>query len=209
MAIDLEKRVGIATKVEVADWVEKLAGPTLALRSERIALMERAAADLSPRRTPSLRPGPGFHEEVTLLEQVEREGSSATPAGTAAPPRNAGGAPAVLLALGIFVLFCVVGAGAGFALRAPKRASAPVAAAPPIAPRAAESVAATKTAPPTIASSAPPPAVRKAPPPVAAAKPKPKPEPEPEPASTATCDPPFTIDEAGHRHYKLSCLPKE
>jgi eukaryotic-like serine/threonine-protein kinase len=55
IAVDLEKRVGLATPTEVTEWVERLAKDVLEARSNLVAAMEAVANDLVP---PESKPPP-------------------------------------------------------------------------------------------------------------------------------------------------------
>jgi eukaryotic-like serine/threonine-protein kinase len=58
MASDIESKIGLVDRAEIARWVEKLAKPTLDKRAAKVAAMEKAAKDLQPSgpstRMPSL-----------------------------------------------------------------------------------------------------------------------------------------------------------
>jgi serine/threonine-protein kinase len=49
MAIDLEKRIGLASPTEIAEWVEQLASEVLATRARMVSAMEAASAKLAPK----------------------------------------------------------------------------------------------------------------------------------------------------------------
>lgn len=82
MAIDLERRVGLASPNEVADWVEHLAHDVLAARSAIVNAMETAAAELvADTNVP-----PASFAQVAPLAPPAQSGSQ--PAVPAAPPIN-------------------------------------------------------------------------------------------------------------------------
>jgi eukaryotic-like serine/threonine-protein kinase len=94
MAIDLERKVGLAPASEIAAWVERIAHKVLAERSANVAAMERAAVDLVASESTS--PPPAFASEPELpgadadAEGTGSETSSAvmsthTPPGDARP----------------------------------------------------------------------------------------------------------------------------
>lgn len=285
MALDLERKVGLAPPSEVGEWVEKNAPEALRHRAERVAAMEKVSGDLVPidsvppppneldapfsddirpplASTPNQEltklmdgaPPPPASSDAGLASQTSTSSQSGvsgvtngTPIGTAMPiPLAPAQTPrrdlAPIIAL---VSFCgalaLVGAALGaYSLyaRSTAGAAAPSAtitlpsasAAPSATPRASAS-AGTQTSPepstkPTqVASPSPasprpngsaspaatPSATASSSPSVhPTARPAPLPSPAPAPTPTAAkkanCDPPYTVDEQGHRHYKLECM---
>jgi serine/threonine protein kinase len=222
MALDMERCVGVASASEVGEWVESLAHDELLKRASRVAEIESASSPSSARGSGALpsvgempttvtrswpevvQAQPELRSDVSsiavspILPAIQRHGRTRTAivAGTAI----AGTLLVVVMVLGSVLLF----------RREPS--PAPVVLAPPVALPAS-------VAPlPASADLTPDPSA--APPPDLATS-TPTPTPTVTPASTAAphrrvykpaaspapdCDPPFTIDGVGHKHYKPACL---
>ena len=188
MAFDLEKCMPPASPADVGDWVEHLAGGRLDDRARKVAEIESST---SITRQPSV-PPPG-------------EASRVQPAGTrrSEPPRRAA-SRSLMGGIGVLAIL-LVGAALVIAYLLGTRGGAPVAQPTP----SASSPTATTSAPPPIVVAAPPPTTPRetatasatatatataAPHPTAVAKPAVK------------CDPPYTIDKAGHKHFIPECV---
>ena len=288
MALDLERKIGLASPSEVGEWVERLASEALRERADRVLAMEMAAANLAPVESVPP-PGPygpydedeghsdpemGIVDFAALQGDARRSLSGAfggaesgfsnagTPLGTEMPsymaaPRQRNLAPMLVL-FSVCIALAVVGAAlGGFSLYA--RSNAAPATRPSVSSAApapselpnvapAQSADPSVTAPPPRASHAPPPRASHAPPPGASHAPPPgashapiaqeparavdagtastttrrapvttqpaaaaQPQesanrPAPQPTARKNCDPPYTVDEQGHRKYKLECL---
>jgi serine/threonine-protein kinase len=256
LAIDLEKKIGVASSSEVSEWVERLAHDVLEARSNLVTAMELAAGDLiavasappPPMAHPAhasngnipihLDPLAPPHNEVPSSSAVfaHSHPSHDVPVTTEVDPRTKQVAMLVMVASCLLAIIGVVlgtyalthrttpAAPAAHPSAAPSPSPNPTFA-PTIAPTDAPSsgvdtspstaptasavtaatasasaaalatAAATATATATGTATAARPAQLAAPP--AAPRPKPK------------CDPPYTIDDVGHRHYKPECMGLE
>ncbi|HSO31162.1 MAG TPA: serine/threonine-protein kinase [Labilithrix sp.] len=201
MAQALEQSMRLASPTEVAAWVRGRAAASLAERAAAVqsidGMQPRASAELTP--------------PVVVRRDSARAGASTTANAVAAdapPPRAsrpwAMRALVACLAIAIVALVALRGLDARRARSAPPPAAAapvtmradplpvspePVVAAPPV------------TATPSVAPADPPVAKGPrrrppaSPPPVAAPKPPQDP-----------CDPPFSLDASGRKHFKLNCV---
>ncbi|MBX3192164.1 MAG: serine/threonine protein kinase [Labilithrix sp.] len=263
LAIELERKVGIATPTEVSEWVERLAHDVLAARSTLVNAMELASASLAPIDShpppasfggraappPAMPPDQGIPVEVDAANvQHEPPSSSAVFAHT---QTSAGEGPRTMPwgLVGVAALLATIGiALGGYALYrrslTPQEATAPaisVASSAPKPPPPSTSSSASATpeepsaekepalapSPSSAASSRPAPSASAeaspsaqpaagssaTPPPSASASAPAKPAfvapvfvpPRPPPPKKPSCDPPYTVDEVGHRHYKPEC----
>ena len=236
MALDLERAVALASSSELGPWVESLAADVLFGRATRVAAMERVASKLSPHgATPPLAgsatgpyaPIPEARSALPGLwvpdpnDSASRSGASfGMPLGVAMAERGRDLTPLI----GI-VAFCValalVGMGlGGWALHiraAPGAAARGVPSAAPssrvVLPIRSEATPAPVPLPEPAATEEQAPAPAPTPPqhpavsipPARAGVAAPMPPP---PAPKGSCDPPFTTDAQGHKHYKLQCLDK-
>jgi serine/threonine-protein kinase len=230
MALALERCIPLAPPSEVGSWVETLAKSVLTSRSERIAEIESSSSvklqsggfdehvassssaqfldnvrASHPPREPSARSLPGNETSSQLSSisvsksgAIEREGGRR---------RRAVLVACALLAVGIigFVAWRIGAPPAvAVAAAAPSNAPLPTPSAEPSAAIApfdlpgspsqapSASVASVSSAPPVVRR----PLVR-----------LPVNNPRPPPAGPSKdCDPPYTLDAEGHKHYKLNCL---
>jgi serine/threonine-protein kinase len=224
MAADLERCVGIAPASEIGEWVESLAHDELLRRASCVAEIE-SVSSLSGRPI-SL---PAVMEMPTTLRvsspsldlppeavEVRSDVSSIAVAPiVTAPPRRTnrigivmgaiGGAAALALAA---LLFAFRGESTPASSTEPTAASLASSPAQPPPP-----------APPSVAVPDPAPSPVETAPPTPTPTPTPTQAPTPAPVPRRTyvpptrraptapdCDPPFTIDSAGHKHYKPACL---
>jgi serine/threonine protein kinase len=258
LALELERKVGLASPSEVTAWVERLANDVLEARANLVTAMELAARDLLAIETNP--PPPTFgggtpmeripnaaqipvHLDPSHAPYTEVPSSSAVFAHAQTTPGNAPPARPIDRTTWVIVAMSCVLAVIGLALGAyalvrrsaqadrpvvvptsvPRTAAIPpasaaVASASPIAqpevtatPTASASAAPTATATASASASAAPPATTAPtfkppavlPPPGGAATVR-KP-----PAGKPACDPPYTVDEVGHRHYKPECMGLE
>jgi serine/threonine-protein kinase len=206
MALALEHSVPSVRPSELARWVEQTVGDRLAARTALLRAIERSAEVETQGRTEA-RP------------RSQRAGSDPTPARDQieplATPQAHGKATVVApfqrrraaRTLAMTVLVALLALGAFFALRRPEPTSP--ASAAPSAPSTAQPSAseaqlpgqrASSTAPPT--TQGPEAGVESA---AALAKPRAR-RPAKPPTKRAGCDPPFTIDAAGHVLFKPACM---
>jgi len=221
MARDIEAAIAVATPFKIAEWVEALVGESLAERAKSISKIEQMR-DLS--RSVSSNPPRMYagSEEPTAVEyrvgsldsgvDIDADGGT-KPEGTEAAfvvsaqkrRRNVFIVVGVLsgLLITLLVLFAFDTPSPPRPTETPRaeRSTAPsvgVTAPPPPA-----AVAPTAPVVPAASLTAPEPAAA---PTASAAAPKPtsvRPKP---PRPKDNCDPPYTIDEEGHRRYKMECL---
>jgi serine/threonine-protein kinase len=226
MAIEVEKVCGIASAVEMADWVEQNVGPQLKERAMRVAEIESGRAQINRQEI-----------EAALRNELSGEGSarsertagskvshaidipsSARLAGETIDPADVDFRPKskarVIVPL---VLFATVVIGGAIVY---VKQNDHVAATPPPPPPAtttttvAPQATATETSvvvpiavkpPTTTAEEAPPP-----PQPSASEKSKASSKTNaklpPPPPVKPNCDTPYTIDAQGHKHFRTECL---
>lgn len=175
---DALEACGVASASEVADWVKDLAADTLSQRAASLEGLEKLPPPDA--LVPPTLPAPGATRK-------------------APSPALLVGAIALVavLAFGVWGLTSVLQRSLA---EGPAQATrpAPLPVAMPAPAPAPTPVAPTPT--PVVE----PPPTKPVSKPVVTAK---KPEPKPEPAKPgAKCDPPFTIDASGVKHYKLECL---
>jgi eukaryotic-like serine/threonine-protein kinase len=207
MALALEKCLGIASPREVGEWVESLAAALLRQRADHVAAIERDSSSLghpadAPEGPSPTSPTSGPADDITRAEGTSPTIPWATSASQAtAPFRRAGW---VIGTIGFAAI-----AGISLSRFAPSQsAPAPAAvAASASAPAAADSRSVESSTPPVAsassASSSPSASSsntasgpRSAP--AAAARRTPRP--------SAECDPPYTVDSAGHQFFKEECF---
>jgi serine/threonine-protein kinase len=215
MAIAVEACEGVASTTQVGEWVESLAAGTLSSRAQMLERIEKTPLDaqtLSAAGLPTQGAAPGATGEHTR-----------TAATVSQVPRSSAGGPSRRTRVGVAVAIVgvLLAVGAAWTLGAvrhppvaatpspePAVISPPVAAAP--APSVTESATHVETPPvaPPTATAIPAARTPPAPPPQRAPASRPAPAPAPKPATTpsADCDPPYTLDADGHRHYKRQCL---
>jgi serine/threonine-protein kinase len=238
LALDLERKVGLASATEVSEWVERLAHDVLEARSNLVSAMELAAGSLVPLVTdpppPLMLPEEAFphatipihldplappHHEIPSTSAVfaHTQRSDDAPVANGRTKRLAAVVMAVscLLALvgvllGAYAIMHRPGAAAPAVSPSTRPSSSPRPTLPSIAPPSGvEAVPATAPAvsaepsptAPTATATATASATARPAPFVGAAPPVRKP--------AKSCDPPYTIDEVGHRHYKPECMGLE
>jgi len=238
MAQEIESVMGVASPVEVGDFVAHLAGDTLRQRSRRIAEIESSSSSLRS-------PGP-----AALVEELARASAPSVPPYRASDPPKAGearsersAASKVSHTLSVpsppsrprrwplaFVATLVVGTGLAVAFVAfvPGRHETSTAtpsepsSTPPAASASAAASGTNAPTTPTVEATPPPTgSVAATPPPTGngatasvAEAPSPTPRPpqaQPQPASQKAstkpkCDRPYTVDSAGHMHFRAECL---
>ncbi len=231
MALELERTVPPATGSEVSEWVETHAQEVLAQRAGRVAEIESGAmaSPVEPRPSASLPTAASLdrtRSELTPASSASNPsgmgpvtqpssisvatGSSLVPAGLA-PRAGSWIGVGVGAALALFIVGAVV---AWRSLQTPQDAQANTA--PMLSASSAPPAASTLPSPTT--TTAPPPslaalpeqpspsvsATTAKPPPTATSKPQPRYVPPPQPPKN--CNPPYTTDSAGIRHYKPGCI---
>jgi serine/threonine protein kinase len=277
LAVELEKKVGLASPSEVSAWVEHLAHDVLQARSNLVTAMELAAGDLVPLATNPppqsfgampIDPIPAGGQIPVHLDPLH-QGSNEVPSSSAvfAHAQTSGGRVsgigelqkrprtvdratwAVVVISGVLALIGVIlgayallrrsssperpaftptsvprspaapstGSAGGTTSSASTSSASPVttpddrpvsSASPTGTPPAASSASAAPTTPAAASASA-----ASSSPSTAAAKP-PSVLPPPsgfvrKPAAKPVCEPPYTVDEVGHRHYKPECMGLE
>lgn len=227
MAVELERAVPPATSSDVGEWVEVHAHVVLEQRAVRVAEIESGATDIPLEARPSGRI-PAAVAVVANAENPTRIVSPSNPditppvtqpsslsvvTGTSSIPAARPSANNWAFVLGIAVLALLV-IGGGVAFRYSKAPTTTVGAEPtPSAPvpstGSAPSAPPSASSPPTVVVVSPEPSASAPTPPhigasTASTAPKKPPPFVPKPAST--CNPPYTTDANGIRHYKPGCI---
>jgi serine/threonine-protein kinase len=197
MAVALRAACAPANVAEVARWVHQVVGDDLEISEERVRLVELAATESSQDMPPP-----------HVISERRSESQKTTP--DVPPPRGVWAWRTVTIG-GLLL----VTASAGLALRSVWRGSTSVAAASPRLPSATEAtfasanvtasgdVSAPASAPSSPHGSASP-AASSAPsasPPARAPAAR-----AARPSSKSRCDPPYTVDASGRKHYDPSCF---
>jgi serine/threonine-protein kinase len=183
MAQAIEESVPTASSAEIGEWVDQTGGEVLHKRSELLAEVERTSS-----ATRMMGDEPTPISKASAVSSV----TLATPA-TAPRERRA-------FVIGAFVLVAIV-AIAFFAFRSAPKPDAPATA--PLPP--ALSVPTAEPRPTASASASAAESASAASKPSASAKAPVKPTSKPI-APKDDCDPPFTYDAKGQKHYKVNCL---
>jgi serine/threonine-protein kinase len=233
MALALQQEVGIVAPSEVGDWVGSIAADRLADRTRTLAQLDSLALPdgASARESPGA-PGEPHTRPVSMADPLRRPTPAAglsllptsdaptTMANELAPPKKRGRALVALLAL------ASAGAAAAWWFRpppapvvrmvAPAAEPAPTAAlpalvAPPPTTGSSEKVVETAAPEPIRTADAPVGKARGRAPsrPGAASKGVETDRPAPAPVEAAPrdpCKPPYTVDSAGVKHYKVDCV---
>jgi serine/threonine-protein kinase len=215
MALDMERCVGVASASEVGEWVESLAHEDLLKRAARVTDIESASSPSSARGAGALPAMAEMPTTVTLggpdVAQAQPELRSDVSSIAVSPilplvPRHArtrtamvAGTAAAATLLVVFLVLLVL-------RREPPTAPAALPSAVPLPASVAPAV-------PPAEPSAEPASIPVSDLPVATETTMPSPTPTPHhrvyrpaPAPAPDCDPPFTIDAVGHKHYKPACL---
>jgi serine/threonine-protein kinase len=221
MAIEVEKVCGgVASAVEIAEWVEQNAGPQLQERAQRVAEIESGRArvgrqDIEAALKSELLGDGSAKSERTAGSQVSHaidlpssrrlaSGESVDPAAVDFRPKSKARkiAPLALVAV------AVIGA-AIFVVKRGDHVDATPAPPPPAtttaAPQPTENAVAIPIVKPpnTTIDEPPPPPQTSATEKVKAAKTNAK---LPPPVAKPNCDTPYTIDAQGHKHFRTECL---
>jgi serine/threonine-protein kinase len=193
MAVALEEAVSVASPVEIGAWVEALAGERLVARAERLLEIESS---------------PGWRDGGADTAARAREDSISTTTTLGAPleeKRPAG------RRLRVWAFGAVLVVGLATAARASVRGaeSTTLAAAAPPAEVDANVAAPPPTTEPSVTAASGVPG-SSPPSPEAIAVPHASPgHPRARPSAPARrqCDPPYTIDDHGRKHFKEQCFP--
>ncbi len=208
MAVDLERCAGVASASEVGAWVESLAGPELAKRAALVAEVESAAAPRAQARDGSALPSlvPATPVNLSSPPWAASRFPPATPSGFREISRRqvekfGWGAGAVVAAL-------VIGLSVRHHTHVAPPAELTTEAGSPVEPFSPPPLFGMPLLPlpqDAATSSEPAPASKV----VAATTPHPSAVVNRVPPRSTRngCDPPFTIDEKGHKHFKSTCLP--
>jgi serine/threonine-protein kinase len=211
MALDMERCVGVASASEVGEWVESLAHDELLKRASRVTEIESASSPSSARGSGAL---PSVAEMTTTVSHSFPDVVQAQPelrsdvSSIAVSPifplirRRASTSPAVVAGTAVVATLVAVFLVLGSVLLFRREPAATPAALP-------SAVALPASVAPVPASADPPPDLA-TPTPTTTTTPTshrrvymPKPGAAPQ---RPDCDPPFTIDGVGHKHYKPACL---
>jgi eukaryotic-like serine/threonine-protein kinase len=212
MAKALEKALPGAPRLEVADWVTSIAQESLAKRSALLRGMQRGDPAPAPQDIVSLVSVLTASTPRTAVGQSFSNPPS--PAPTSGSRRNVAvvvaGALAVVLTLGGVVAMRSRSLLRRADAQTSTSANALVAATPPPSPSPSPSAAPPPDPPPPPETAAPPPpsASGRGHAPSAPRRTGPPRSPSPPPAAKpkANCQPPYTLDAAGERHFKVECL---
>ena len=209
MAIEVEKVCGIASAVEMADWVEQNAGPQLKEHAQRVAEIESGRARVDRHEIEA-----ALRNELLGENSARSERTAGSQVSHAIDPADVDFRPKskarklVPLAL---LAGVVIGGAIFFVKRNDHVAAAPPLPPPPpatttAAPQPTETaVAMPMVKPPTTTVDEPPPP----PQPTTTEKPKAAVKTNaklPPPVVKPNCDTPYTIDAQGHKHFRTECL---
>jgi serine/threonine-protein kinase len=222
MALEIERKVGLAPASEVGPWVEQFAADALRIRSERIGAMEQAAVTMTPAHSapppptapasePSARTGP--FQMPALASDIASSGG--TPMGTEVPVPEKKKGHGAIIALSFFMTLALIGGvlmflalsrGAAPPVEpAASSATTPLSAGTP-APIVPTSPSSVTVAPIVSAARSAAPSASVAP--VVAPRPTYWSPPAPTASQKKKCDP-YTIDAQGHRKYNLECIDNQ
>jgi eukaryotic-like serine/threonine-protein kinase len=225
LAIELERKVGLASPSEVSAWVERLATEVLFARASLVSAMELAANDLiASAPIPPAPPAPafGFPSSGHIPVHIDEVPSSSavfahtqTPHDlrpTAVQPRRKDAIAWLVVAVSLLLAIIGVGLGSYALLHRAARLRSPHTD-PAATPNGM--VSSPDTVPPSSEMEEPPTVVplasAQSPTPGATTSPARTPAPPAapmirvQPKAKANCDPPYTVDDVGHRHYKPEC----
>jgi len=218
MARAIEQCGPLPTATQIGEWVEDTAGTALANRARIVSQVEQI--EDFPSAEHSSRPPRIFasSEEPTAVEVAVAPGDRASGVDVVPDFQPERRRRVIVIAAVVGFLLGAIGlwlAVPGERGEAPK----PAVSVPP-APAASQPLTVTPALSPPVevpSASPPVPAANSVPAP-SARPPAPAPEPsakgksgpstrvKPKPAVKTDCDPPYTIDQDGHRHYKMECL---
>jgi serine/threonine protein kinase len=223
MAVALENCMGVASPTEVGEWVERTAGDLLRQRSARIADIESDSSSPARLTTPSPEGHPSRGRLLEAPEAFSPAGAdpllhtqvtSPTVSGATTPARPATrrrAAPWVLAAGGAATVLVLFAASRKIPERAPQvaaRTTEPVESSPSADPPGASSPSPLAASPPSaatapVAPTAPMASVSRAVDPAHARGITPR---RPPLSHKPDCDPPYTLDSAGHQRFKEQCF---
>jgi serine/threonine-protein kinase len=216
MARALEACGPLPTATQIGEWVEETAGTALANRARIVSQVEQI--EDFPSAEGSSRPPRIFasSEEPTAVEiavspDERKSGIDVMP--DFQPERRR---RVVIIAAVAGFLLGAIGLWLAVPAERPvtrKPVGATIPAVSPVPPEPHPVPSAAPEVPPlpipTATATAPTPSATSthtAPPEGSVRKPAPIPRPKAKPAAKTDCDPPYTIDQDGHRHYKMECL---
>jgi serine/threonine-protein kinase len=189
MAVAIENATRLATASEIGEWVEMTAGPDLARRAALVRAIETSAPD---RAVPS-----SELPTQTVATARPRTDGAASPRATGAVVLAAAAAAIALATIAAVVSRRTTSRPSG-----PPVADAPVVApAPSTSDKAQSPLTGAPESAPTASQATSPTTAPRAP---RIARPGRRADPHPASAKAA-CNPPYTIDSAGVRHYKPEC----
>jgi hypothetical protein len=196
MVVALERCLAPASAAEVAQWLEQAAGPALARRAATIAAIEGGAQDGT-----TFPPAGGADIDEPAQPTADAASISVVSGVATAPSSGPWRRVRWLLAAGVLM------AAALTAARIPWRrsmAARPAAATAPSTVTTSEprSAASNLSAAPDLPAQTTAPSSSAPAPPAAASRPRRAPAAPP----TTDCNPPFTWDDQGKKHYKRNCL---
>jgi serine/threonine-protein kinase len=201
MALELERICAPASATVVGDWVQRLASERLDHRARLVAEIERSTTRARA-AIGQLEDRPPTSGVMPTSRGMQSLGQMPTPMVAPAPPEKTGlnGITAIVLCV------CFVLAGLGLTgIVLSRRAK-------PIAEPTAATATASETPPAPVVTAPPPSAAMEEPPPTASASasasaaPPPPPPPVWRPKAKPKCDPPYTIDDKGHKHFLPECV---
>ena len=232
LALELERKIGLAPASEVGPWVEKLAANALRVRSERIEAMEKAAASISPAISvpppppaappsdPYLQTGPF---QMPPMRPSDLSATGGTPMGTEVPfavPEKKKDLAPMIAAISFFAALAIIGVILMvIALTRSSSSGEPSPSSATSAPSSATSAFVTPS--PSVTVSAAPsssteeetpvvePALSAAPSASAASPARPTYWGGVPAASPKKKCEPYTIDAQGHKKYNLECLDNQ
>jgi eukaryotic-like serine/threonine-protein kinase len=212
MARALEACSTMATPSAIGEWVEETAGNALSVRSRIVSEIEQIEdfpiAEHSSRPPRIL----ASAEEPTVAELIRVDGPQSAPGLEAVPDFHPHRRRRIVIATALIAfLAAVIGLQWLLPDREPPKSHARPAPAPlaSIASAPSATVSAVLPAPepePPRPPSATPSAQVTQPEPSSRSRPASTGRPKPKPPQKTDCDPPYTIDQEGHRRYKMECL---
>lgn len=195
MARALERAVAFASTSDIGEWVERLAGGAIAARAESVARIERSE--------PNVDSWQGVVQPVEPTTQVDGPtrrypGDRTDLSSSAATPKeqtpNEPNTKRLFVAVTLGVAAAAVAFGIVFAFARREPPAQPVVLPAATAPSAPVPEPSALPTPPPSASA-----------PASASKPLVT-KPTSHPPAIDTCDPPYTVDKDGYKHYKKGCL---
>ncbi len=222
LAVALERCVGVASPTEVGEWVEAVAHITLSQRAEKIAEIESSS-------TSNVYSADALHVPTQITEPPpisQASQLSSISVSKSELPQQRRPQRTWLIAVAVGLLASIVTVVVVTSLRSDKTAapissdsakplpaetqSAPQPSAqptlaqeatPPVTATATPAVTATATATAAVTNR-----IRRPPPPPTTVATPPPPPPPATTTATKNCDPPYTLDDKGHKLWKRECM---